>query len=132
MHRSVSTPTDGPISEIIARLQKEEHRFVRERRTVYRTPLMRPVQIRLVEDEANEFLGYSKNISPVGIGLILKDEFETGTIATLSIHSLENRPAHLRGELRWSKPFGVGWYLTGWKLLAEVRTSRPRSTDYED
>jgi hypothetical protein len=122
MLRSVPNPSDGPMMEIIARLQKEERRVVQERRTVNRTPFMRPVRIRVLGNEENEFLGYSKNISPVGIGLILQNEFPAGTIARLSIHSLLNRPVHIHGELRWSEPFGVGWFLTGWKLLAESKS----------
>lgn len=93
---------------------------------------MRPVRIRIVGDEENEFLGYSKNISPVGIGLILPDEFPRGTIATLSIHSLENLHVHLRAELRWSEPFGTGWFLSGWKLLAEAKPTRRQPARRKD
>lgn len=107
------------IGTLVARLKKEDETSEHERRTVHRTPLVRPVTMRITgKDE--DFLGFSKNISPLGIGLILDSEVAAGTTARLTIHSLVNKPVHIQSELRWCHPFCKDWYLTGWKFIAAV------------
>jgi hypothetical protein len=112
---------DHQLKRVVDRLLKEDESCEHERRSVHRTPLVRPVTVLVAGDEERKLLGFSKNISPLGIGLILEAPLAVETIAKLSIHSLINRPVHIRSEVRWCKPFGNDWYLTGWRFITEVR-----------
>ena len=109
------------LQNLIDRLTMEDVRADHSRRSVHRTPFVRPVTVRITGTNETSIFAFSKNISPVGIGLILEDSLPERTIATLTIHTLSNRQVHIRSELRWCQPFGNGWSITGWKFIAEVR-----------
>ncbi len=112
-------PCDSVIESLITRLKKEDENSEHERRSAHRTPLVRPVTVRITGQD-DECQGFSKNISPLGIGLILDREVLQGTSAKLTIHSMTNRPVHIQSELRWCQSFCGDWYLTGWKFIAAV------------
>lgn len=97
-------------------LMEAQRAALAERRTEARHALVRPVQISLSREDGCS--GFSKNLSKQGIGVIVDRDLAVGTIATLSIHSLSSQPVHLKCELRWSDPFGKGWWLSGWKFLS--------------
>lgn len=105
------------MNQVIDRLLMEAQKAVlAERRTEARHALVRPVQISLGGQDG--CAGFSKDLSKQGIGVIVDRDLAIGKIATLSIHSLSSQPVHLRCELRWSDPFGKGWWLSGWKFLS--------------
>lgn len=86
-----------------------------ERRTEPRHPFVRPVRLKL----ANSIVtGFAKDVSKQGIGIIVAQEFETGSMALLSIHSTQHTPVTLKCEVRWCDRFGAGWFLTGWKFIS--------------
>jgi hypothetical protein len=116
----VPSGCDSQLKNIVGLLTKEDVRAVDQRRSSHRIPLVRPVTVKLNGNNERSLIAFSKNISPQGIGLIFEDALPEGTIATLTIHRLKDRYVHIRSELRWSDPFGHGWFLTGWKFLREV------------
>lgn len=121
MLSTAQSGSDRQLEELVNRLTDEESRGEYERRSVHRTPFVRPVTVRIIGGDDKKLLAFSKNISPRGIGLILEDAIGEGTIATLTIHSLKKQQIHIRSELRWCTPFGNGWFISGWKFIAEVR-----------
>lgn len=105
----------------IQRLIKEvQASQLRERRAVDRKPFVRPVQITTEKSPDEPEQGFSRDISLHGIGVIGKTEWRDSSIATLVIHSLDGRNVTVKAEVRWCKPYGNGWYLTGWSFLGEV------------
>ena len=110
---------DDDLTTQIDRLVREELLAEQERRSAHRTSLVRPVLVQLSDEEY--FFGISKNISAIGLGLIMRESLPTGTIASLSIHCLTGDPLVMRGELRWVGPFGAKWFATGWNFIGEVR-----------
>ena len=94
-----------------------------ERRTEPRHPLVRPVQIFVGNDPG--VLAFCKDMSKQGVGIITNLELKVGTVAVLTIHSTSGTPVHLKCEVRWSDPFGKGWFLTGWKFLSSANAPRP-------
>lgn len=114
------------MQEEIERLLMEAQRArFTERRTEPRHAFVRPVRIQIGSEPA--FQAFSKDLSKQGIGIITDRELRDGTVAVLSIHSTVHQSVHLKCELRWSDPFGKGWFLTGWKFLslAPVPVSQP-------
>ena len=121
MHSIAQSGCDRHLEELVKRLIDKESRNECERRSVHRTPFVRPVTVRIIGDDDKTITAFSKNISPKGIGLILEDAISDGAGAKLTIHSLKNQQVHVRSELRWCRPFGNGWFISGWKFIAEER-----------
>jgi hypothetical protein len=87
-----------------------------ERRSVARTPFVRPVRIVTGRQETHD--GCSRDISKNGIAIMTRSEWKPSTIATLAIHSLKRRPDTVKAEVRWCQPFGEGWYVSGWRFIS--------------
>ena len=111
---------DSQLQAVVADLTKEYVHAESERRSSHRTPFVRPVIIKFIDAGKKSPIAFSKNISPVGIGLILEEAIPEGTLATLTIESARDRCVRIRSELRWCEPFGNGWHITGWKFITEV------------
>ena len=111
--------TDDALAAAVTGIVQEELSALQERRSAHREPLVRPVTIQIGGGEP--LFGFSKNISDNGIGVIMNAPPSSGTSARLSIQCLNRKPVVIRSELRWCEPFGTGWYVTGWKFLAEIR-----------
>ncbi len=105
---------DDAISRLLRENQQER---LRQRRSVQRKPFVRPVSIRSGPQLDIQKQAFSKDLSNMGIGLICDREWDVGTVATLEIHSISGRPVRVRSDVRWSDPFGRGWYLIGWRFL---------------
>lgn len=106
---------------LVQRLLDEDNRFDRtERRSTVRESFARPVIVR-IGDAANELSAFSRNISPDGIGLVSTMEFPADTTAKLEILSTAGVSPTILSELKWCKPLGKGWFLSGWKFLTAVR-----------
>lgn len=56
-------------------------------------------------------------MSALGIGIVCHAMMKVGSLATLEIHSTNGEPVILRAEVRWCDPYGIGWYLIGWKFI---------------
>lgn len=113
------TDPNNELAILVDGIVEEEVTAVRERRSAHRTSLVRPVTVRISEDEVIHC--FCRSISAQGMGLIMKNPPWLGTIATLHIHKLKGPPLVMRSELRWCEPFGEEWFATGWNFIAEVR-----------
>ena len=104
----------------IQQLMKEhEAELLRERRSADRKPFVRPIVIATGRDHDSVHHGFSRDISQIGIGMVTRDEWEEGTHAILTIHSLAKRVVRVSAEVRWCQTYGEGWYLSGWRFLDE-------------
>lgn len=110
-------------------LEAQRARF-NERRTEPRHAFVRPVLI--FEGDALGITGFSRDLSTLGMGVVVDRPFDIGSIAVLKIHSTISQPVYFRSEVRWCDPYGKGWHLIGWKFLsvaappaAALRTPRP-------
>lgn len=103
------------MEEHIGRLIKDAIRAEHERRADARHPFVYPVSLHR-PNEAPDF-GFSRDISLKGIGLILSRSWEAGSIADLEIHATAD-PLCIKSEVRWSREYGDGWHLIGWRFLS--------------
>ena len=113
-------PVNDNIARLVDRLIKEEQRYEQDKRSVHRTPFVRPVTIYL-SDDGGEIAAFSKNISAGGIGLLISQPIEAEAKAKLEIHALRGAPLRMLSESRWCHEFGNGWYLSGWRFINELR-----------
>ena len=105
-------------------LKENDTALLRERRAADRKPFARPVTITTGRNQKVVHEAFSKDISTNGIALISRENWSDGSRVALTIHTLTDRElARVTAEARWTKPFGNGWYLTGWRFLAETKLS---------
>jgi len=102
------------------RLLREQIPVMRERRGLERKPFVRPVTVLAGPHGEERIASFSRDLSPVGIGVISDVTWQVGQIATLEIHSLMGRPVRVRCEVRWCEPYGEGWHLSGWHFLVQL------------
>jgi hypothetical protein len=110
---------NSDLAILVEGIVDEEIAAVRERRSAHRTSLVRPVTVKINEDE--QIFCFCRSISAQGMGVIMQNPPWLGTIATIHIHKLKGVPLVMRSELRWCEPFGDDWFATGWNFITEVR-----------
>ena len=105
------------MTEVLSLLKEYEAERLSDRRMAPRKPLVRPVRIvaRHRRNEVHE--AFSKNVSSNGIGIIGKFDWPPKSVARISVHMTKGNPINIDAELRWSEPYGKGWFTTGWVFL---------------
>ncbi|QDT59043.1 PilZ domain protein [Stieleria bergensis] len=116
LHLSGSA-TDSDISIAVRNLLEEDAFYDRtENRSSHREHLVRPVHI-LVRGNEGSIVGFSRNVSDSGIGLITAEPVETGTMAILEVETLKSEPVKFLAECRWCRNYGRGWKISGWHFV---------------
>lgn len=100
---------------------EEQQRLVDDRRATARIPFVRPLVVKMQAANAQPVDGFSRNLSPLGIGIVSKEPFKLGDIGTIEVHRFKKAPAVILAECRWSDSFGSQWYFSGWSFLSVVR-----------
>ena len=104
-----------------ALIAEEQQRLVDDRRSVGRVAFVRQLIVTKGSTASNPIDGFSRNISPLGIGIVSKEPFTMGDVATIEIHRFHSSPSAILAECRWSDTFGSRWYFSGWSFLSVVR-----------
>lgn len=118
MGNSSQLPVSAPTSTVRQLIKEGEAELLKERRSVDRKPFVRPVKILAGRNQEFVHEAFSRDISSIGVGIISATEFDENQLATLAIHSLEGRrDIPVRARVKWSKPYGYGWYISGWLFL---------------
>lgn len=118
MFANSSCSTSPQIQDLITVLTRQED-FGHESRSVPRETVVCPVTIQL-QYELERFRGFTKDISSGGVCLITQTEIKLEQIATLAIYRADDLPTKLRARCIWQKPFGNGYYQSGWRFLRRV------------
>lgn len=120
-----STPSANAEVEIAVRhLLTEDARFDDlERRTSHRDQLVRPVRIELPQSN-QPLVAVTRNISTHGICVLTDRVISEGITARISVHCLETGPTLFLAECRWGRPYGIGWFISGWHFVNVLPSSR--------
>ena len=102
------------IIRLISQIQCEDIQHTRENRESNRQKLTLPVTIKMLEEDG-EIDAVSRDLSSSGIGLIAATQVEPETMGELDIE-LENSTHTVFSRCLWCKPFGKGYFLSGWKF----------------
>lgn len=122
MLRHTSSHSNPLVVAAIEQLFDEDRQFERnERRMSFRESFSRPVTITMRGGKDGVYNGFSKNVSFEGIGVISQHSFEPGSEAKIEIHSSNNLSPVIVSKMAWCKPFGEGWYISGWLFVTAVR-----------
>ena len=105
------------MSEVRLLLKEYESERLSDRRAVSRKPLVRPCKIVARHRRNDVYLGFSRDISDKGIGIIGQFEWPDRSVARVSVHMIKFSTVTFDAELRWTEPFGDGWFITGWVFL---------------
>ena len=109
------------IQSVVNLLKDNERELLQERRAVDRKPFVRPVVIVAGKNRDEIHDAFSRDLSPLGMGLVSRINWADQTIASLQIDTLRGKTLSLRSITCWTKPYGTGWYITGWKFSGEER-----------
>lgn len=109
------------IAELIRAINSEQKSFDRNLRSVPREKLVLPVALRL--NNCTTYVhGFTRNLSPNGMCVISDRPFRQDSHCRVVIHRLDSENENeLLAQCRWCKPFGVGYWVTGWQFLTVDR-----------
>jgi hypothetical protein len=104
---------------IADRLLREQVKITGGRREAGSRPFVRPVTIHVGRHGESQIKALSQDLSSLGIRIISEVQLEVRQFATIEIHMPLGPPVRVRSEVRWSEPYGHGWYASGWRFLDE-------------
>ena len=117
MKSQLQNPFPPDVERTINEIVRDDARYsLTEMLSVHRENLVVPVKLLFRNGEIQST--FSRNVSPVGICLIGDRLIEEDQIVDLEIYRLHGPPIKLTSDVRWCKPFGTEWFMSGWKFLA--------------
>jgi hypothetical protein len=119
MMRSQQVVQSNPeVKRVVEDLLSASSKFDRyENRSAIREPLVLPVEIDFREGE-EPLLGFSRNVSLTGIGLVMPEGCIEKKIALLTIERLHQKDSvKLLAECRWVKEYSQKWFYSGWQFI---------------
>ena len=119
-----SSAGNPKIVKLIEAIDSEQKRFDRDLRSVPREKLVLPVALRL-KDCSTYVHAFTRNLSPHGMCLVSDRPFQQESFCKVLIHRLGTGSENeLLAQCRWCKPFGTGYWVTGWQFLNVERKER--------
>jgi hypothetical protein len=104
---------------LFAALKAEINRRLRQR-----IPFFRPISIGLDAQGNSQLFGFSRDISPDGIGLLHGVPLDSGKVS-LDILSPQGHWHNISTDIRWCKAAGEGWYVSGGSFLSLLLEELP-------
>ena len=108
----------GPVADLIAEIRADEVRFDRELRSAHREKIVIPIDISRGAEIA---YGFTRNLSPQGACVIAFQQFAESGKAKISLYRLGGKRSCVVAECRWCKPYGTGYFLSGWQFQGLTR-----------
>jgi len=105
-----------------------ETKVAEERRGELRVPFFRPVSVTIEGQPFGSIAAFSRDLSPLGIGLVHNVPLETGEVV-VSVPVADDQPLHFRTEICWAQPFGKDWYISGGRFLSVVPSPYEKNQD---
>ena len=116
IYNQQQTPINSDVERVVKAILKEDAKYaLHEMRSVHRENLVVPVT--MIYPDKSRADAVSRNISPAGICLISSIPLESDQILDLEIYRLQGACSVLSAEIRWCKPFGETYFMSGWKFL---------------
>lgn len=112
--RAASPNIDRLVQDL---LREDQRRLQHDRRSIHRNPFVRPVQAVLSEPPDTCRRGFTKNISALGVGVVLDGFVPERTTVRLFIHRFSDEPNCVVCECRWCDEFGQSWFWAGLNFL---------------
>ena len=116
MQRAVSPAIQKLVKDIV---DDDSIYVMNELRSTYRENLVVPVRVFFNDGTFEDT--FSRNISPLGMCLIGKQIVSSNQSVELEIYRLRAEPERVSAILRWCKPFGKKYFMSGWKFLSSNR-----------
>lgn len=118
LHQAAPPTQNSVLDQMVEELLREDRQLtVLERRSYHRQPFVRPVTITPTRGVQIPVVGFSKNISQAGIGILCMKGIPEKLIARIDIHRTSGKPFSVLSECRWCDDFGDGWHISGWNFL---------------
>lgn len=95
----------------VEQLVREAGRVADERRRELRVPFVRPVRIESAHGDLLCNDAFTRDITPMGIGLLHKHPVDAETLAIAV--DLTDGEVRVRAEIAWTSPLRNGWFVSG-------------------
>jgi len=105
------------IERLLKKLQAAEDNFSADLRSAEREKRVFPVHV-LDFDGVTKSIGYSRDVSDGGVGIVTPDNFENGTELTVELKLPQGKSVSYLAACRWTKPVGDSFFASGWQLTA--------------
>ncbi len=116
MQRNSMVRANPEIERVVKDLLAADANFNRnETRSVHRDHLVRHLRLAIRGTEQT-LVGFSRNISVAGIGIITDQAIASGATAEMEIERLKGAPVKIIAECRWCKSYGENWFISGWQF----------------
>lgn len=115
-----SSLASEPVVRIVDGITSEGAKFDRELRSCHREKISLPVDV--ICRDCEIFHGFTRNISHQGLCIVTSEQFDDSSPATICLYRLDEKPARLLAESRWSRKFGRRYWLSGWQFRGVPRT----------
>ena len=121
MNSAASTMANEAIELLDAMdLLFSEARDALERRFELRVPFFRAVSLEIEDAESSPEVCFARDLSPSGTGLLHPGPVDKQrAIVTIPLESGDK--VRMEILIKWSRPCGEGWYLSGTKFLRVAR-----------
>ena len=116
LKNQMQQPSCPLVEKVIKEIVRDDARYVlTEMRSMHRENLVLPVTL-IFKDGTRQHT-FSRNVSVVGICLIGTDFVTENQIVDLEIYRINGAPSRISADVRWCKPFGKNYFMSGWKFL---------------
>jgi len=125
MLRASGPPVKPEIQRAVDSVLTEETNYDRlDNRSALRESLVRAVKLESSESDS-PIIAFTRNISATGLGLITNQPINEKSSNTLKISRLDGPDLSILSECRWCKPYGDGWFLSGWQFITLKHSFSP-------
>ncbi len=110
------SPVSAEIELAIKQILRDDAVYtLTEMRSRHRENLVVPVTICFSESHTED--GFTRNISEAGVCIISANPMEENTLANLELYRLHGAKQSITSEIRWCRPFGKEYFMSGWKFM---------------
>ena len=100
-----------------------EAREALERRFELRVPFFRAVDFTLEGSEISPEIAFARDLSPSGVGLLHPGPVKSQE-AVVSIPLENGGQVRMLVQVKWCRPCGEGWYVSGGKFLRALSNEK--------
>lgn len=106
------------IERLLKKLEAAEENYNTNLRSVEREKRVLPIHI-LDSDGVARSIGYTRDISANGVGMVTPKRLENGAEMTVELKLPEEKSAGYLATCRWTEALGDSFFASGWELAAK-------------
>lgn len=115
-----SSFSNPDVERLIKQIDIEHSRYERDLRSIQREKIVLPVEMKFMNGDPDVF-AITRNLSPAGVCIIANEPFGERMLSKMRLHRLNDSKSEIIAECKWCRPFGTGFWMSGWQFLRVPR-----------